>query len=319
MKKYAYDMKRIIKRRVDYWGGVTDQNFLEKYNNGICSSYIHFFRDILKMTEENSGIKANEIMKTLKNNERIVIPRLVVNITDRCTLKCKDCAALMPYFKKRGEAEADLLIQDLDKILGIIDECICLEFIGGEPLLYNKLGTLLQYAQNNNKIKMVEITTNATIIPNEALMQILKNEKTLVQISEYKNVAIQKIAELKKSFGENKVNYKILEMDKWYSYGNADKRMRSKRELAYSYYYCNDNALCRTLYDGKIFVCGRAAALYGIGKLTDNSSYMEIRKNDEISGIDIKNFYVGKKYAEACDFCDVSRDILKIVEVAEQC
>lgn len=166
---------------------------------------------------------------------------------------------------------------------------------------------------------MVEITTNATIVPDEELIQVLKNEKTLVQISEYKNIGKQKIGEVQKIFEKNSIKYKILEMDRWYSYGNTDKRMRSKRELLYSYYYCNDNGLCRTLYNGKIFVCGRAAALYGIGKLTDNSSYLEIRENNKIASEDIKDFYLNKKYSEACDFCDVSRDILKIVKVAEQC
>ncbi len=319
MKKYVYGIRRIIKRRVDYLCGVKQEQFLRKYSSSVWSAYMHFFRDIKGMAEKSSSKRVDELMNSLNNKEKIIIPRLVVNITDRCTLQCKECAALMPYFKKRGEAEYDLLIHDLSKLLNLIDECICLEFIGGEPLLYSRLGSLLQYAQKENKIKMVEITTNATIIPNEDLMQILKNEKTLVQISEYKNVEKQKIGEIQKVFEKNSIKYKILEMDRWYSYGNADKRMRSKRELLYSYYYCNDNGLCRTLYKGKIFVCGRAAALYGIGKLTDNSSYLEIRENDEISGKDIKNFYINKKYAEACDFCDVSRDILKIVKVAEQC
>ncbi len=319
MKKYVYDVKRIIKRRIDYAKKGGEEQLLNKYNNSVFSAYIHFFRDIEGMTEKSSSIKAEELMNVLNNNEKFVIPRLVVNITDRCTLQCKECSALIPYFKKRSEAEYDLLIQDIDKILNIVDEIICLEFIGGEPLLYSKLEALLQYTQKISKIKMVEITTNATIVPNEELIQVLKNEKTLVQISEYKNIDKQKIGEVQKILEENSIKYKVLEMDRWYSYGNADKRMRSKRELLYSYYYCNDNESCRTLYDGKIFVCGRAAALYGIGKLTDNSSFLEVRQNDKITNENIKDFYLHKKYAEACDFCDVSRDVLKVVEVAEQC
>lgn len=110
MKRYAYDLKRIIKRRIDYAGGVKQEQFLNKYSSSVCSAYMHFFRDIEGMTEKNSSIKAEELMNDLNNYEKIVIPRLVVNITDRCTLQCKECAALIPYFKKRGEAEYDLLV-----------------------------------------------------------------------------------------------------------------------------------------------------------------------------------------------------------------
>lgn len=316
MKENVYNVKRIIKRRIDYF---KNKNIEEKYEHSIFMSYMHFYRDIEGMNEVSSRNCAEKIMSNFKHNKKIIIPRLVVNITNRCTLKCKECAALIPYLKQRGEAEFHSVIKDLDKIFNVIDECLCIEFIGGEPLLYDKLVELLQYAQKIKKIKVIEITTNATIIPNNALTQVLKKERTLVQISEYQNIKSQKIEELQCHLEKNNIKYKVLKMDRWYAYGDANKRGRSKKELEYSYYYCNDNKMCRTLYAGKLFVCGRAAALYSLGGcLTDSSSYFEIRKNENITGKDLINFYKNHMYAEACNFCDISRDNLKSIAVAEQ-
>lgn len=312
-----YNMKRIIKRRVDYCKS-KKIGHQEKYKNGLYLSYLHFYKDMKGMNETNSKIAAENDLKAFEGTNKIIIPRLVVNITDRCTLQCKDCGVLVPYLEKRGEAEIDLLIKDLNKIFDIIDECICLEFIGGEPLLYKKLGTLLQYAQNINKVKMIEITTNATILPDEELLNILANEKTLVQISEYKKVGIQKMEELLSVLNKNKVKNKVLKMDVWFAYGDTDKRNKSMGELRYNYYYCNENKMCRTLYNGKLFVCGRAAALYAMGKLKNASSYLEVRDNEKIAGKDLLNEYIGKAFAEACDFCDIAGDKLKKVNVAEQ-
>jgi organic radical activating enzyme len=318
MKENVYDIKRIIKRRTDYFKN-KNKNIQERYERGIFMSYMHLYRDIEGMDEAASRNNAKKTMNSFNHNKKIIIPRLVVNITDRCTLKCKECAALIPYLKQRGEAKSHLVIEDLDKIFNVIDECLCIEFIGGEPLLYNELEELLQYAQKNEKIKVIEITTNATIIPNNALTQVLKNKRTLVQISEYKGVEPQKIEELQCHLEKNNIKYKVLKMDRWYAYGDTNKRGRSKKELEYSYYYCNDNKMCRTLYAGKLFVCGRAAALYSLGGcLTDASSYLEIRKNENITGNDLLNFYRNHTYAEACDFCDISRDDLKSIAVAEQ-
>lgn len=318
MKENVYDIKRIIKRRIDYLKN-KNKNIQERYERGIFMVYMHFYRDIEGMDEAVSRKSAQKAMNSFKHNNKIIIPRLVVNITDRCTLKCKECAALIPYLKRRDEAEFNSVIEDLDKIFNVIDECLCIEFIGGEPLLYNKLDELLQYAQKNEKIKVIEITTNATIIPGNALTRVLKNDRTLVQISEYKEVKLQKIEELQCHLKKNNIKYKVLEMDRWYAYGDTNKRGRSKKELEYSYYYCNDNKMCRTLYAGKLFVCGRAAALYSLeGCLTDTSSYLEIRKNESLTGKDLLSFYTNHKYAEACDFCDISRDNLKSIAVAEQ-
>lgn len=320
VKKNIYNMKRIIKRRIDWCKGKKKEEiYYDKYVDSVYSVYRDLYREIEGLTEDNMPIKYGDIKEQLKKEDKVIIPRMVCSITDSCTLKCKECSMLIPYLENKKEADVSLVIQDLNKILNVVDECICLEFIGGEPLLYKHLEELLRYAQENSKIKMVEITTNATLIPKEDLLQVLNNNKTLVKISEYKGNGIQKISKLKKIFQEKHIKYKILEMDRWYSYGNANKRNRNIKELMYRYYYCYDNKECRTLYNGKLFVCGRAGALYAMGKLSDNTSYLEIRHNSELSGKKIKKFYIEKKFAEACDFCDVSGDVLRSIKVAEQC
>lgn len=313
MNRYAYNIRRIIGRRIAYMRG---PSYKDKYYSSIYSVFMHWCEDIRGLSNDISIKKSEEFIENIEGKHDIVIPRVVISITDYCTLRCKECAAAIPYLKDRVCSDTEMVIKDIEKLLSNVDEMICIEFIGGEPLLHPELDKLIHYACKNDKIRMVELTTNATILPDKKLVDELKDDKVIIQISNYKN-EVQKIDEFKELCSLNEIKLKILDMEKWYSYGNPIKKNRSRSELKYSYYYCNDSSMCRTVYDGKLFVCGRAAALYAMGKQIDDSSYLDIR-NIELTGETIKKFFMEKQWANACDFCDASRDFLKVVAVAEQ-
>lgn len=291
--------------------------YLNKLYEGVNECYEKYCSSIANMRKDEIEYAVSKYTEEIKRSKKMVIPRLVVIITDKCSLKCKECSQLIPEFTAREDIKAEDCIKDLEKLFSMIDECIVLEFIGGEPLLHPELNQMLLWAQNNPKIHMVEITTNGTIVPNEDILSTFQHEKMLMQISCYGKINKEKVNILTKQLKEKRINFKLLEMNQWYSYGDSSKRNRSKFELKYSYWYCNDNRVCRTLYKGKLFVCGRAAALYGIGKLHDDTSYIEIRNRETMSIDELYHFYT-RDYAEACDYCDISRDALKIIRVAEQ-
>ena len=56
-------------------------------------------------------------------------------VTERCTLKCKDCSNLMQYYTKPETLEEASITEEVDILLSLVDKIHEIRVIGGEPLL----------------------------------------------------------------------------------------------------------------------------------------------------------------------------------------
>ena len=45
-----------------------------------------------------------------------------VVITERCSLKCKDCANLMQYYEKPQNSDLEILFKSLDRMMECVDQ-----------------------------------------------------------------------------------------------------------------------------------------------------------------------------------------------------
>ena len=158
----------------------------------------------------------------------------------------------------------------------------------------------------------IEITTNGTILPKEDLIPYLQNNKAVIRISDY-----GELVNKDKLIGfceANKIRYEVLGIEAWVSPGGIEKRGRAIEELKKLYDRCYSAYYCKTLYDGKLFPCARAASLYALGAMKEQD-YVEI--NAETKTEELLTF-ITRDYAEACDYCDKETDNKKYVEPAEQ-
>ena len=99
--------------------------------------------------------------------------RVECNVTARCNLECKHC-----YVSSKSNISKD---PSLDKIKNLIDEvynrgCRWFRVMGGEPLLRDDIGDIINYAKN--KGMYIEIATNGLLI--EKRIEELKNVDTFV-------------------------------------------------------------------------------------------------------------------------------------------
>ena len=179
--------------------------------------------------------------------------------------------------------------------------------MGGEPFLYRGLNEVLEMLIGMDKIEMVEITTNGTLMPQDTLLPLLKTEKVFVQISDYGKYNAEKKRSLIQLFEKHGINYTELSALKWIDSGNMERRGQKRYKLKYKFFNCFASIECRTLWDGRLFVCGRAPALYELGKSKDISNYLEINELEDLSILEgkerLRKFYM-QDYAECCDFCD---------------
>lgn len=269
---------------------------------------------------ELTGTKSeDELIERLERKEIHTIPRLVVVLTPKCSMRCKDCNNLMWVFSANNAGgHNDLgkgkIIASLRKIITALDFMPCVELIGGEPFVAQNLGSVLGFLLKQEKVLAVEITTNATIIPREEILEQLKNPKVTVRISNYGNVVNQ--SRFIDCMGQNEIRYQTLAFQgRWVSPGGIAARNRDEEELVRQYYRCSSGYLCKTLWEDKIYPCARAASLAELEIMRDCPNISDLDKEGLWERL--YSFYTVPSCG-VCDYCDMSVENPVYVEPAVQ-
>ncbi len=260
-------------------------------------------------------LKKNEVLNKYIDEEienfygknLLILPQIEFCITTKCTLKCKDCCALIPELDKRHRMEMsfddfklyfDTLINNVDGIRRFV-------ILGGETLMHPELVKMIEYAVSEEKITCVELITNGTILPKQDLIDCIKksNGKVLIYISNYKdNLELTKILktdEIEKIFRENNIKYQKLKDNHWYKEGgfsdSPDDKETTKEKLINCY-----RMQCNQVINGFLYICSKASAgeyLMG-GGISDGIDIIN-SKNLRKELIDFYN----KQYFDACSYC----------------
>lgn len=273
--------------------------------------YYKMYRQNMELNNrfENCRLYKKLLINEIRN-EITLIPRIAVIVTTRCTLKCRKCASLIPYFEKQEDINYKEIIEDIKAIEKQVDRIYCLELVGGEPFLHPDLDIMLKYLKKSEKIGVIEITTNAVVKISEKVLVELKDPKVIVKISVY-GFNKKSIIEMINIFKQMSIKYQILRQEQWWDFGQPKDYKRSSSEINRNFYKCFASSLCRGLYKGKLMICGRGPFLYEQGYISNQ--YLDIRGN----GLDAKmlyDFYINMKY-NFCGFCDYKG---KSIRVAEQ-
>ena len=86
------------------------------------------------------------------DNTDIFMPSLEVFITERCTLRCRDCSHLIPEYKAPKNYEMKEIINVLENVLKVVDKISDLIILGGEPVLHMELYKLIEWGGINGNI-----------------------------------------------------------------------------------------------------------------------------------------------------------------------
>ena len=95
--------------------------FKDKLTKSSCANLISFSDAIRKLEGHYSKSKQFERKSKSKNQRGINLAFLDIQLTERCTMKCKDCSNLMQYYEKPIHADHDDLMISLNNLLGSID------------------------------------------------------------------------------------------------------------------------------------------------------------------------------------------------------
>ncbi|MCM1217599.1 MAG: radical SAM protein [Lachnospiraceae bacterium] len=164
--------------------------------------------DVLEMFDTRSKYK-----HCINREEDSSIYRLSVVITERCSLKCKNCTEYVPYIKNKEHEEIESCIQAVKKLLEAIGKLDSIMIQGGEIFTHPHWDILVKWCCEEKRIARVIILTNATIIPKE--WEALQNRKVLLALDDYHEVS-SRLLELKDMARQKGIDHTVLRHDHWF-------------------------------------------------------------------------------------------------------
>lgn len=253
----------------------------------------------------------------------VVVPRLEIAITSRCSLKCKNCVSLMQFYDKPYDVDTELNILSLRKIFDSVDQVNQLKILGGEPFMHKDLYKIIDVASKYDSVKKIMIVTNGTIIPKgEDLLRSLSNDKVVIRISYYGEMISRNAEAIKEICKDNNINCSSkFEKEMWQYPGQPYRRNKSIKKLKRQYSKC-DASLCNNLLGGKLHHCSRSSNGMNMGVIPDEpKDYFDVMQDisrSEFRKEILKFIYNDIGYIIACDYCNLATDEAYDVPPGEQ-
>ena len=249
-----------------------------EYDDGIDSYHTIPFFDA---TNCDAKLPDMPRYRDTTNSPLFVVDNCDLKITDVCTLRCKYCSVLLDYPVERHEFEITRVIETFDSFLNKIDFARRMTLLGGEPFTYSHIKELLKYVINNEKAKekigILYIYSNATVIPDDEICDLLREADVFIVVSNYTTVST-KISEFVNKLNYFGVHYGIGKMDEnWFDmnsivpYGQAAEKSAT----------CNATN-CPEIEDGKFYKCAFLLQAYKLGEIPyDKRNFIEIADIDK--------------------------------------
>ena len=239
-----------------------------------------------------------------QSSEMINFPRIQFVITERCSLRCRDCISLMQYYEKPENVEIEDYIGSFDRLIRVVDNVSELRILGGEPYMNPDVYKVIERYVGLKKIATISVYTNGTIVPNEQNLRALENDKVILHISNY-NHNEERVNKLIKEIKKYSIKYFVRNYDAWNDCGKLECKGYSVEEMKKVFSKCFERG-CYSFFRGKLHVCPRSAHAMYLKAMPDiKDDYVDLMEND-ISDIEIKKQLMNltkKTYIEACNYC----------------
>jgi len=108
------------------------------------------------------------------------LPQIQFAVTTRCTLRCLNCNAYTPYFgstRPHIDLAPEDFARDMAALAGAVHTIRRFMLLGGEPLLHAEFAEILATAAAHDVVDVVEIVTNGTVVPDEAVLRTAEKYK----------------------------------------------------------------------------------------------------------------------------------------------
>lgn len=242
------------------------------------------------------------------NPDKLFLRSIDFIITERCSLRCRDCSNLMQYYESPADCDLRMLLQTMEAFLAVIDEVMDFRIIGGDAFMNRQWPIIVERLRNEAKVKRIVLYTNGTIVPDDGSLEALVDNRALVIMTDYGALS-GNLMKLKCKLERLGIAYHILTVDEWLDCAGIMPHGRTADENRHIYKTCCAKNML-TLSDGKLFRCPYAANAARLAAVPDcPTDYVDLfREQFDSTGINetrskVRNYVLHKDYLESCDFC----------------
>lgn len=302
--------------RKEYFGiEVINPEQLTKFKDAnIIISSADFFYEIKKMLEEIGCVNLFDMSEMLKmelpreklsnrakemyanrqhyiaiaqnqSEDQLKFNRIQYVVSEKCSLKCRDCSHLIQYYKHPKNIDLEKYKGAFDLMLDQTDYVAELRILGGEPFMNTKMGKVIEWYHDQDKIQSISVYTNGTIIPGESILHALQKDKVKLHISDYK-VNTDRIEKLVQTLNAYQISYFIRMYDAWQDAGGVEFRNYTQEQRKSMFSVCFERN-GYTFLKGKLFRCPREAHAMNLRAMPDvKDDYVDLLNwkgtNDEL-------------------------------------
>jgi len=284
-----------------------NQKFISLHN-GKIPRRIEYYRHMCLKDEYNISKKLH-------------IKNLDVQITEKCSLKCSNCANLMQFYEKPVNEDLELLFSSLDRFVEAVDSIDEFRVLGGDPFMNKEMHKVVDKLVSYEKVGRVIVYTNGKIIPKGPNLECLKNKKVMLDMTNY-GIVSDKAQAIIKVCEENNIKYSESVTTVWQDCGEILPFQERTEEVKKRKFIdcCNSDTL--SLLKGKLYRCPFSANAENLNAIPLNKEDQVDLSNTQISLEDlkskIKNVVYDKDYITACNFCNGRDYTVKKIKAAEQ-
>jgi len=261
----------------------------------------------LKISSKSNGSK--------KSVDNLVVKHIDVVITERCSMKCRDCSNLMQFYDKPKNGDTNLLFKSMDRLMECVDHLYEFRVIGGDPFMNKEIYKIINKVVKYKNVDSVVIYTNARIVPKGENLNCLKNKKVRLQITNYSDSQavlthpslVAQHDEIVEVLSSNNIKFVSEKVTKWDDIGTLKFIKETPTQLYNKFMDCCINDVL-SLLDGVLYKCPVSAHGTNLKAFSFDPNYDGVDLTDEKIGLKnlkkkLIDFYHNNKYVTACSYC----------------
>lgn len=219
-------------------------------------------------------------------------------ITEKCSLKCKDCSNLMQYYENPQNVSFDDVCAQLNQLLARIDHLFEVRLIGGEPFMNKDIYKFIDYLIPIEKISRIIVYSNATIPIDMDKRETLAHNKVVFSLTDYGTLAKNTPRVISQLEGIGAA-HRLHPPDNWTDSGVIHDFKRTKDDMKRLFNDCCGKNLL-TLSNSRIYRCPFAANADRLSAIpNDGRNSVSV----DSSAREIKKYISEIDYLPACNYC----------------
>lgn len=219
-------------------------------------------------------------------------------ITEKCTLKCKDCANLMQYYETPINYEVDEIVSGITQLAESVSFVHEVRVIGGEPFLNKDIYEIVNTLSSIDNIHKIIIYTNGMIPPDFDKLATFERSKILFSITDYADLG-RNLDKTIKVLEHYSLPYRVHPPEHWTDSGRILKSNEDLDNAKILFAKCCGKNLF-TLISDKLYRCPFAANASRLKAIPEhNSNFVRVDETQKA----IKDFAYGIDHIDACLYC----------------